>query len=34
MAGAKRWHAIIAGNVFTALYAALADGPCRAFVSD
>lgn len=34
MAGAKRSHAIVAGNVFAALHAALADGPCRAFVSD
>ena len=34
MAGAKRSHAIAAGNVFAALHAALADGPCRAFVSD
>ncbi len=34
MAGAKRAHAIVTGNVFAALHAALADGPCRPFVSD
>ncbi len=34
MVGVKRSHAVVTGNVFAALHAALGDGPCRPFASD